>query len=86
MWSTALSFEERPTPQEKIYACEYKLSQELMVEEFMVQMEEHITICSPYVSINIFMSTHIGIALILDLMGYTYNKKKKEDMELEKVD
>lgn len=49
-----------------------------MVEEFMVQMEEHITISSPYVSVNIFTSTHVGIALILDLMGYTYNKNKKK--------
>lgn len=40
-------------------------------------MEEHITICSPYVSVNIFTSTHIGITLILDLMGYTYKKIKK---------
>lgn len=58
----------------------------------MVQMEEHITISSPYVSVNIFTYTHIGIAtyivskLILDLIGYTYNKNKKEDMEFEKVD
>lgn len=43
----------------------------------MVQREEHITICSSYVSVNIFTSTHVGIALILDLMGYTYNKNKK---------
>lgn len=69
-----------------MYACEYILSQELMVEEFMVQMKEHITISSPYVSVNIFTSTHVGIALILDLIGYTYNKNKKEDMEFEKVD
>lgn len=48
-----------------------------MVEEFMVQMEEHITISSPYVSVNIFTYTHVGIALILDLIGYTYNKNKK---------
>ena len=43
----------------------------------MIKREEHITICSSYVSVNIFTSTRVGIALILDLMGYTYNKNKK---------